>query len=170
MSDNPFAPPAAPPSARSVSPRLGWTALFFSFHGRIRRRTYWLATIASSIGFYTIMFAVLAGGAWLELDGSAFLASVSFGVLVIFTWSTFAVQAKRWHDRGKSTGWVLLQLVPGVGVLWTLIECGFLAGTPGPNRFGPGPKGYSAVAGAPTRAVSATEASEASGSNGRAPL
>jgi uncharacterized membrane protein YhaH (DUF805 family) len=33
-----------------------------------------------------------------------------------------------------------------VGFFWTLIECGFLDGTPGPNRFGPSPKGIAATA------------------------
>jgi uncharacterized membrane protein YhaH (DUF805 family) len=28
-------------------------------------------------------------------------------------------------------------LIPIIGSIWFLIELGFLAGTPGPNRFGP---------------------------------
>ncbi len=47
------------------------------------------------------------------------------------------VYIKRFHDRDKSGWWVLIGLVPLIGQLWLLIECGFLAGTPGPNRFGP---------------------------------
>lgn len=34
---------------------------------------------------------------------------------------------------------MLVTLVPVIGSLWFLIECGFLAGTPGPNAYGPDP-------------------------------
>jgi uncharacterized membrane protein YhaH (DUF805 family) len=37
--------------------------------------------------------------------------------------------------------WVLIALIPFVGWFWVLIECGFVDGTMGPNRFGPSPKG-----------------------------
>jgi uncharacterized membrane protein YhaH (DUF805 family) len=51
------------------------------------------------------------------------------------------VQIKGWHDRDKSGWWILINLVPCIGALWTLIECGFLPGTRGDNRFGPNPRG-----------------------------
>jgi uncharacterized membrane protein YhaH (DUF805 family) len=49
------------------------------------------------------------------------------------------VQIKRWHDLDKSGWWVLVNLIPILGGLWSLIECGFLKGTNGQNRFGPDP-------------------------------
>jgi len=54
-------------------------------------------------------------------------------------WFSLALQVKRWHDRGKSGWWVLINLIPFVGGLWALVECGFLRGTEGPNQFGPDP-------------------------------
>ena len=33
----------------------------------------------------------------------------------------------------------ILTSVPLVGAIWVIVECGFLAGTPGTNRFGPDP-------------------------------
>jgi uncharacterized membrane protein YhaH (DUF805 family) len=51
-------------------------------------------------------------------------------------WIVLVVSVKRWHDRNKPSRWVLINLVPVVGWLWQLIECGFLKGTTGPNRFG----------------------------------
>ena len=56
-------------------------------------------------------------------------------------WMSLALQVKRWHDRDKSGTWVFINLIPFIGWIWSLIECGFLDGTPGPNRFGPSPKG-----------------------------
>jgi len=39
---------------------------------------------------------------------------------------------------GERDGWwVLIGLIPIIGVIWLLIELGFLKGTPEPNRFGP---------------------------------
>jgi uncharacterized membrane protein YhaH (DUF805 family) len=32
---------------------------------------------------------------------------------------------------------MLILFVPSVGAIWLLIELGFLAGTPRPNRYGP---------------------------------
>lgn len=50
-----------------------------------------------------------------------------------------AVTLKRWHDRNKSSSWLVLMFVPIVGPIWTLFECGFLKGSPGENRFGSDP-------------------------------
>jgi uncharacterized membrane protein YhaH (DUF805 family) len=54
-------------------------------------------------------------------------------------WIGLVVTVRRLHDRNKSGRWVLVNLVPVVGWLWTLIECGILRGTTGPNRFGQDP-------------------------------
>lgn len=57
---------------------------------------------------------------------------------VLLVWTGCAIQAKRWHDRGKS-GWMcLINLVPLLGI-WTFIECGCLRGTFGPNQHGQDP-------------------------------
>lgn len=50
-----------------------------------------------------------------------------------------AVGVKRWHDRNKSAWWILIALIPYIGGIWILIECGCLRGTLGPNRFGGDP-------------------------------
>ena len=50
------------------------------------------------------------------------------------------VNIKRFHDRNKSGWWVLIALIPLVGALWIVIECGFLRGTVGDNRYGPDPE------------------------------
>ena len=60
-------------------------------------------------------------------------------LILLFLWPTLCVYAKRWHDRNKSGWWTLIALVPIVGGIWMLIECGLLRGTRGDNRFGPDP-------------------------------
>jgi len=58
-----------------------------------------------------------------------------------------AVTVRRLHDRDMSGWWYLGVAVLGqVPYLGALIQLGFLVlmclpGTPGPNRFGPDPKG-----------------------------
>jgi uncharacterized membrane protein YhaH (DUF805 family) len=68
---------------------------------------------------------------WLRLIGSI--------VFVVNIWIGLALAVKRWHDRNKSGWWVLIGLVPIIGQLWALIECGFLRGTTGPNIYGADP-------------------------------
>ena len=51
-----------------------------------------------------------------------------------------AVAVRRLHDQDKSGWWILIGFVPLIGGIWLLVlYC--LDGTPGPNRFGPDPKG-----------------------------
>ena len=77
---------------------------------------------------------------------AAFRVNVGFDLgalpgvsVVLWFWILLAACAKRWHDRDKSGWWALMNLIPIVGTIWVLIECGFLSGTPGRNRFGPDP-------------------------------
>lgn len=57
---------------------------------------------------------------------------------ILMLWTLFAIQAKRWHDRGKS-GWMcLINLVPLLGI-WTFVECGCMRGIFGPNQHGQDP-------------------------------
>ena len=121
----------------------------FSFDGRLNRAKFWLILIATDIAVFVllaILVAVTGGSMTMGDDGS--MPSMGGGVignlvaLVIFVaavWIGFAVGVKRYHDRGKSGWWVLIVLVPVVGGLWYLIECGFLRGTIGPNAYGPDP-------------------------------
>jgi len=101
--------------------------------GRITRATYW-KFFAVFYGF--LILVALFGGkepsaGFTMLVGLIFIPLALIGIIV---------QIKRWHDRDKSGWWVLINLVPCIGGLWTLIECGFLPGTPGDNRFGPDPR------------------------------
>ena len=120
-------------------------SLLFSFEGRINRAKWWLTNIVVSV-VYSIVTGAIAGSAAVSSDPQAALASVgAIGGLVLLVvtlagiWIGLAVAAKRWHDRGKSAWWILISFVPVIGSLWYLIECGFLKGTTGSNRFGQDP-------------------------------
>ncbi len=46
---------------------------------------------------------------------------------------------KRYHDRGKSAWWYLIQFIPIIGGIWALVELGFCSGDDGDNEYGDGP-------------------------------
>ncbi len=103
----------------------------FSIEGRISRLTYW--KYVGGIYLLVIILGASAQGDWLPKIVQALLGLLMLPAMVV---GLFA-QIKRWHDRNKSGWWVLINFVPCIGGFWSLIECGFLKGTDGPNRFGP---------------------------------
>ena len=121
---------------------------FFSFSGRINRAKFWIYW-ALYVVTALLMDRILSllegpgGSAEAAMSGAAeaALILVSLAYLVVVTWSYLAVHVKRWHDRNKSGWWVLIGFIPIIGFVWTMIECGFLKGTEGENRFGPDPLG-----------------------------
>jgi len=120
-------------------------SLLFSFQGRINRANFWLVHVAMWV-VMIVVFGVLVGGAAMSADPEAALRSLGMvpGLIlavvnVLVFWIGLAVGVKRWHDRNKSGWWILIGLVPVIGPIWYLIECGFLRGTIGPNTYGPDP-------------------------------
>jgi uncharacterized membrane protein YhaH (DUF805 family) len=60
-------------------------------------------------------------------------AIVFWTVVLISTWSSFAVTAKRFHDFGKPTYYALISLIIGP-ILLLILAC--FRSDPGPNRYG----------------------------------
>ncbi len=125
--------------------------LLFSFNGRIRRSQYWLTAIVVSLAF-SVIFGTIIGivaaanmRAFEQGTVPAIFWIVYFLSFIPIAWVSLALLVKRWHDRDKSGWWALIVLIPLVGPIWQLIECGFLDGTQGPNKFGPSPKGIGAA-------------------------
>jgi uncharacterized membrane protein YhaH (DUF805 family) len=56
--------------------------------------------------------------------------------VLLASWPSVAIGAKRCHDRNRSGWYQLIALVPFIGWPWLLIEFCFFRGTDGPNRFG----------------------------------
>ena len=106
--------------------------------------TWWFAHVGSIVALFAIFYLAAAFEQSSEGTGTNGWTSPS-GLLALFAllgilWLNLSVAAKRWHDRGKSGWWMLIGLVPIIG-LWAIIEPGFLRGTEGPNRFGNDPIG-----------------------------
>ena len=118
-----------------------WQWVLFSFNGRITRKYYWYAAIILFVVFGAISGLLFGTNSKTLATGDfsfmLFVSMALFAIVYIFgIWIGLAVAVKRWHDRGKSGWWVLIGLIPIVGGIWILVECGFLPGTPGPNAYG----------------------------------
>lgn len=140
---------------------MSYPSLFLSFQGRIGRQTYWMW----NIGYYFVTISVIVlVNRWLPVVATYLLPLFMLTILL----PDLAVTAKRWHDRDKSSWWLLLNVPLVIGRMtvpmgetsisttpnlldtslslaallcgsWILIECGFLAGSDGDNRFGQSP-------------------------------
>lgn len=120
---------------------MDWKNLLFSFEGRVGRGPYW-GLVAVSV----LLFGVLGGVGGLSVANGSDPTAAGGGMSLVMVlacllllWPALAIQAKRWHDIDKSAWWILIGLVPLVGGLIALVFNGFIAGTPGANRFGAPP-------------------------------
>lgn len=110
--------------------------ILFSFEGRISRSTYWFASLGAGVVFMAVLFAVLFA-VILVTDSETMANVVSLVMYIPMAWVSFAIQAKRWHDRGKSGFWIFIGFIPIIGPIWSFIELGLLEGDLGANKFGP---------------------------------
>jgi uncharacterized membrane protein YhaH (DUF805 family) len=113
---------------------LSPSQVLFSLRGRIPRKTWWAYGVLglTLFGAHAYMLLTIAG---MRPANSEMLVNV-----LVF-WPALALLVKRWHDRGKTGWWVLLNLVPVLGFVWTFVECGLLRGSVGANRYGDDPTG-----------------------------
>ncbi len=130
---------------------MDWKYLFTSFEGRAGRQQWWLGTIVLIVANWIVMLVLslfFSEQVTQEVTDTSFsyqsslsMTGTIIGLLISIPlfYAGLALSAKRWHDRGKSGWWILINLVPLIGWLWALVENGFLKGTDGPNQYGPDP-------------------------------
>jgi uncharacterized membrane protein YhaH (DUF805 family) len=127
---------------------------YAEFEGRARRSEYWLFVLLKILvilGFFAF-FLVVGGvaavtGAGSDGAGPTSALAIVSGLVVLLFFAVMlglfipglAVTIRRLHDSDKSGWWLLLGIVPFGGFVVLIFTC--LDGTPGPNRFGPDPKG-----------------------------
>ena len=116
----------------------------FSFDGRISRKEWWVLTIIiflASVGVTAISIggSIVTGFAFTH--GASIVSGVGYIVYLISAYIGIATNVKRFHDRGKSGWWVLIALIPLIGLIWILVELGCLPGVSGDNEYGLDPLG-----------------------------
>src|SRR5262245_57229876 len=109
---------------------MDFKKFYLSPEGRVNRKQFWLWLVLP----LTVIGALLALVDIATETGIGLFTGI-FALLTLIP--TIIVYIKRFHDRDKSGWWVLIGLIPIIGVIWLLIELGFLKVTPEPNRFGP---------------------------------
>ena len=127
---------------------MNWKNLLFSFEGRVGRGTYWVYFVVMLVVFGGLSAPSMMALVNAENPSSASgMASLPMLIaMLVMIWPSLAILAKRWHDVDKSAWWILIALVPVVGGLIALVFNGFIAGTPGANRYGPAPASASVPA------------------------
>ncbi|MDR9825442.1 DUF805 domain-containing protein [Vibrio sp. FNV 38] len=131
--------------------------LLFSFQGRVGRKTFWLWNVV----YYLSIIGFAVGINTLFPDLAHLLLPLFLLVVLI---PDLAITAKRWHDRNRSSWYLLLNVplvigrlsVPAGEVavaqstllqtlisfvaltcgLWVFVECGLMKGTEGANQYG----------------------------------
>ncbi len=124
--------------------RLGFIG-YFNFSIRSSRSEYWwwilfwvlggiIATVVNSIVFGPTIEQSNFGGTMTRYDGGIFGSIFSLVVLI----PTIAVSCRRLHDINMSGWWLLIVLIPLIGVL-ILLYWFVKTGDDGMNRFGANP-------------------------------
>jgi uncharacterized membrane protein YhaH (DUF805 family) len=143
---------------------MDWNYLLNAFHGRISRRTFWIALAAVTV-------AEIVGHLLAEtFEGDRLSAIIDLA----FTYPEFAIALKRAHDRNLPLWLLIVFFSAGAALdlltvldlagsddapsllslaialpftvmgLALLVELGFRKGTTGPNQYGPDPLGPAA--------------------------
>ena len=110
------------------------------FGGRSRRMEYWYFVLFNII--VSIVLGVIDGllGTSGSYAGAGLLSGI-YGLAVLIP--SLAVTVRRLHDTDRTGWWILIALVPLIGVI-VLLVFALLEGTPGDNQYGPNPKGATA--------------------------
>lgn len=116
---------------------MSWGEIFFSFHGRINRKTYWFASVLLIIvgAFFAALLSYLATGNPIatEVWGRASARSslwipVWLAYFAFLFWPSSALAVKRLHDRDLPS-W-LWYLYYAASILLTILNPGVTQTTP----------------------------------------
>lgn len=100
------------------------------FQGRAHRTEYWMFVL------FNFIFGMVLG----IIDGIIGTGGILYSIYALAVLlPTLAVSVRRLHDIGKSGWWLLIGLVPVIGVVVLLIFA-LLDSQPGSNTYGPSPK------------------------------
>ena len=110
---------------------IGFFKFAASLEGRCGRKTFWISLAA--IYSFAVVITFVPEGIIKTWPAQLIL----FPVALILIASLFTTTVKRLHDRNRSGWWIFLtRLVPIIGDVWLLIECGFRAPVNVNNIYG----------------------------------
>lgn len=104
------------------------------FDGRIRRMGWWIAGIA-----VTIISGVVDNIR--DQDDQNIIVLLVLAIVGLVIWLIgISISVRRWHDHNMSGWWLLVNFIPIIGWVYTLIMLGFMSGSRGSNKYGPPPE------------------------------
>jgi uncharacterized membrane protein YhaH (DUF805 family) len=111
--------------------------LLASTDGRLRRSTYWGASLSLVVvaGLLVVFSAVLG-----RSGHTGWQSLVALLALAIYLFCGVCLTVKRLHDRDMPGWWIFVGLIPYIGPLFMFVVTGCLPGTDGSNSYGPDPK------------------------------
>ena len=118
---------------------MGWYLLAwkraFDVYGRSRRKEYWTFQLVT----WLLLFAfVFAGFMLFGKDSAGTVRSLASLYYLAVLAPMLTCTIRRLHDTGKSGWWVVIGLLPLIGLIvfvFTLLDS-----DPGPNKYGANPK------------------------------
>ena len=117
---------------------------YANFSGRARRKEYWMFFL------FNMIFTIVAGiadnilGTDFTIGEGSYSVSMGYGwIYLIYMLAVIipgcSVAVRRLHDVGKSGWFLLISLIPLIGVIWlTILMC--TEGNKIENTYGPSPK------------------------------
>ncbi len=114
-------------------------ANYIGFSGRAARSEYWFWVLFAAIGM--LVTKMVDTALFVELSStvpSPLYSPLNSIFILVLLLPSLAVEVRRLHDSDRS-GWWLLLVLTGIGIIMLLYWAG-QEGTPGDNnRFGPNP-------------------------------
>jgi uncharacterized membrane protein YhaH (DUF805 family) len=110
------------------------------FAGRARRREFWMFTLVSFV--ISIVLSILDAVIGTDYGAGYGLLATIYGLAILIP--SLAVGVRRLHDIGRTGWWILIGLIPCVGLIVLLV---FYAqdGQRTTNEYGPDPKAIGAA-------------------------
>ena len=103
------------------------TKHYCDFKGNVDRKTFWVCYL-----YYSLIMLVIAGVSTVApLFGTILMPLVTLGLLLPF----LGLMVRRLHDIGKKGAWILISLVPLVGIIWLLVLLLKKDETQNPNKW-----------------------------------
>lgn len=105
---------------------------YADFKGRARRKEYWSFVLIHLVIY--LLFSLIS----ILLDSVIMMILLNLYAIVVFL-PSLALSVRRLHDINKGGMWILISLIPIIGVIWLLfLFC--KAGDNGSNQYGTDPK------------------------------
>lgn len=117
---------------------------YVTFSGRARRSEFWwwvlftfLVSVVANVADSALGLHITSTSSGTTVVTAGWIGAIA-GLFLLLP--SLAVTFRRLHDTGRSGWWWLLSLICCIGVILLWIFC-LSDSKPGPNQYGPNPKG-----------------------------